>query len=81
MDTETKEVENRQPDRQRGHKGFLILPLAHALFTSSCAPKVLLKTGAVEERVARRENHRKKEVCPLRAIKQESKTQNTTFKA
>lgn len=43
----------RGTDRQKVHKGFLILLLAHTLFTSSCAPKVLLKTGAVEERVGR----------------------------
>lgn len=46
---ETTDVENRETHRQKVHKGFLILLLAHTLFTSSCAPKVLLKTGAVEK--------------------------------
>lgn len=40
---------DRHTDRQKLHKGFLILLLAHTLFTSSCAPKVLLKTGVVEK--------------------------------
>lgn len=75
---ETKELGDRQTDQQparqteRGStKVFLILPLAHTLFTSSCAPKVLLKTGAVEERELERERENykeKREMCPLRAV-------------
>lgn len=39
-------LECRQTDR-RSHKGFLILLLAHTLFTSSWAPEVFLKAGTV----------------------------------
>lgn len=46
---ETTDVEYSKTHRQKVHKGFLILFLAHTLFTSSCAPKVLLETGAVEK--------------------------------
>lgn len=65
-DIETMDAEDRHTDIQKVHKGFLILLRTHALFTSSCAPKVLLKTGAVKERVGGRENYRKKGGVPLK---------------
>lgn len=40
---------DRQTDR-RSRKGFLILLLAHTLFTSSWAPEVFLKAGTVGKR-------------------------------
>lgn len=46
-------------DRKKAHKGVLVLVLVYTLFTSSCCPKVSLKTGAVEEK-GRRVNVQKK---------------------
>lgn len=59
---------DRHADRQKVHKGFLILLLAHTLFTSSCAPEVLLKAGTVEKSWRENKNLPKK-VHTFRAIK------------
>lgn len=60
---------DRHTDRQKVHKGFLILLLAHTLFTSSGAPKVLLKAGTVEKTWRENKKMYRKKCAPLGPFK------------
>ena len=66
---------DKHTGRKRFYKGFLVLLLAHTLFNLSSAPKVLLKTGAVEKELEGKEKKINKKYAPFGLLK----TQNPTI--